>query len=426
MAELLLVRNASSVLTVASPSGPKRHGALGELGAVKGGAVLVREGVIAAVGSLDSIIRHLSSAERPAELDAGGGIVMPGFVDPHTHLVFAGTRAEEFEARLVHGRDYLDFVKSGGGGLSTVRATRAASTDQLVSLVRARLDRMLTSGTTTAEVKTGYGLSVSEELRHLEVIAEAARDHPVDVSPTVLPAHFRSPEHPDDNGPWLAEIEDRLLPEVEARALATAVDAFCERGTYAVEESRRVLAAGRAHGLRAHLHADQLSDSGGAQLAVEAGALSADHLGHVSEAGITALAGSATVAVLIPGSCFFVPTEKVPPVRRMVDAGVAIALASDCNPGTSPISSMPLTIALATILFGLSVAEGIAASTINAARALGLGDRVGSLEAGKQADLIVLHTDDPRDLAYRFGHDLVRTVVKAGRVVVDRQRTGPL
>ncbi len=242
-------------------------------------------------------------------------------------------------------------------------------------LVRTRLDRMLATGTTTAEVKTGYGLSVPEELRHLEVIAEAGRGHPMEVSPTVLPAHFHSPEHPDDNATWLAEIEEQLLPEVEARSLANAVDVFCERATYSVDEARRVLAAGRRHGLAGHLHADQLSDSGGAQLAVEAGALSADHLGHVSDAGIAALAGSATAAVLIPGSCFFVPTEKVPPARRMVDAGVAIALASDCNPGTSPISSMPLAIALGTILFGLSVAEGIAASTINAAHALGLGDR---------------------------------------------------
>jgi imidazolonepropionase len=425
MAESLLIRNASTVLTLASPSGSKR-GALADLGAVDGAVVLVRDGLIAGVGAVDEVTRGQARTDELKVIDAGGGIVMPGFVDPHTHLVFAGARAEEFEARLVHGRDYLDFVKKGGGGLSTVRATRATSTDQLVSLVRTRLDRMLATGTTTAEVKTGYGLSVAEELRHLEVIAEAGAGHPVELSPTVLPAHFRSPEHPDDNGPWLAEIEDQLLPEVEARSLAAAVDAFCERSTYSIDESRRVLEAGRAHGLAAHLHADQLSDSGGAQLAVELGALSADHLGHISDAGIAALAGSQTVAVLIPGSCFFVPGEKVPPVRRMVDAGVAIALASDCNPGTSPIGSVPLAIALGTILFGLSVAEGIAAATINAAQALGLGDRIGSLEAGKQADLLVLDTDDHRDVAYRFGQNLVRTVVKRGRVVVEGQSAGSL
>ena len=426
MTELLLVRNASSVLTLTSPYGPKRGGALADLGAIDGASVLVRDGLIAAIGPLDTVARDVSTNERPVELDAAGGIVMPGFVDPHTHLVFAGTRADEFEARLVHGRDYLDFVTSGGGGLSTVRATRAARTDDLVRLVRTRLDRMLATGTTTAELKTGYGLSVPEELRHLEVIADAGRSHPMEVSPTVLPAHFHSPEHRDDNAPWLAEIEEQLLPEVEARSLASAVDVFCERATYSVDEARRVLAAGRRHGLAGHLHADQLSDFGGAQLAVEAGALSADHLGHVSDAGIAALAGSATAAVLIPGSCFFVPTEKVPPARRMVEAGVAIALASDCNPGTSPISSMPLAIALGTILFGLSVAEGIAASTINAAHALGLGDRIGSLEPGKQADLLVLDADDPRDLAYRFGQNLVRTVVKRGRVVVDGNNPGRL
>src|SRR3954468_9661005 len=205
--ELLLVRNASTVLTLAGPAGPRRGPALANLAAIDDAAVLIRDGTITAVGSLDVVTRGLSHADEPHELDAGGGLVMPGFVDAHTHLVFAGTRAEEFEARLVHGRDYLDFVKSGGGGLSTVRATRAASTDQLVSLVRARLDRMLATGTTTAEVKTGYGLSVSEELRHLEAIADGSRDHQVEISPTVLPAHFRSPEHPDDNAAWLAEIE---------------------------------------------------------------------------------------------------------------------------------------------------------------------------------------------------------------------------
>jgi imidazolonepropionase len=426
MSDFLLIRNASRVLTLAAPDGPKRGPALADLGEVPGASVMVRDGLIAGVGPIDVLARELHGAE-PDELDAGGGIVMPGFVDPHTHLVFAGERADEFEARLLHGADYLSFVRAGAGAMSTVRRTRAASSDELVSLLRGRLGRMLASGTTTAEVKTGYGLSVEEELRHLRVIEAVRGESPVDLVATVLPAHFRSPEHPDDNGPWLAEIAEELLPAVARDGLASAVDVFCERGTYSPEEARRVLAAGARLGLSAHLHADQLSDSGGARLAVELGALSADHLGHVSEAGVAALAASTTVAVLIPGSAFFVPGERRPPVRRMVDAGVAVALASDCNPGTSPISSQALAIALGTVLFGLSVAEGIAAATVNAAHALGLGDRIGSLEPGKAADLLVLDADDHRDLAYRFGENLVRAVVKAGRVVRQaEQGIGPL
>ena len=413
------------MLTLASTGGPKRGDALQDLGERIGAAVAVRDGLILGVGP-EAEMRRLLGADEPDVLDAEGGLAIPGFVDPHTHLVFAGERAAEFEARLVHGRDYRSFVTAGAGGLSTVAATRATPTDQLVSLVRARLGRMLESGTTTAEVKSGYGLSVAEELRDLEVLSRAASDQPIDLVPTLLAAHFRPPEHPDDPEPWLAEIESELMPEVVRRQLATSADVFCEPGIYSVDQARRSLLAAKRLGLGVHLHADQLSDSGGAELAVELGALSADHLGHVSERGISALAGSSTVAVLIPGSCFFVAGEAVPPVRRMIDAGAAVAIATDFNPGSSPISSMSLSIGLATVLFRMSVAEALAAATINAAHAIGVADRVGSLEPGKQADLLILDTDDYRDLAYRFGENLVRHVVKLGIVVSTRGPVGAL
>lgn len=425
---------------MSSPAGPKRGEALNDLGTLAGPAIGILDGLIVAIGTEKKVRRALAGqapgrkrvpgapdeGHEPDELDAEGGLVIPGFVDPHTHLVFAGHRAEEFEARIIHRRDYLDFVKSGAGGISTMSRTRATPTSELVSLVRARLERMLRQGTTTAEVKSGYGLSVSEEVRHLEALAAAAADVPIDVAPTLLAAHFRPPEYPHDPEPWIVQIESELLPEVVRRGLATASDVFCEPDIYSVDQARRVLLAAKQQGLALHVHADQLSTSGGAELAVELGALSADHLGRMSEAGVTALAGSSTVAVLIPGSVFFVPGEAVPPVRRMIYAGVAIAIASDCNPGSSPISSQGLAIGLATVLFRISVAEALAAATINAAWAVGVADRVGSLEPGKHADLLVLDADDHRDLAYRFGENLVRHVVKRGQVVVTRPPAGPL
>ncbi|MEA2622240.1 MAG: imidazolonepropionase [Chloroflexota bacterium] len=421
----LLVRNASSVLTLASPGTPKRGAALGDLGEVRGASVAVRDGIVLAVGSEGEMSRLLDGDDVTV-IDADGGLVMPGFVDPHTHLVFAGTRAEEFEARLVHGRDYLDFVTAGAGGLSTVARTRQTPTDELESLIGVRLRRLLEHGTTTAEVKTGYGLSVEEELRHVHALRAAAEASPIDVALTLLAAHFRPPEHRDDPEPWIEEIVDRLLPAVTGPRLVSGFDVFCEPGIYSIDQCRRLLMAAHGRGLARHVHADQLSASGGAELAVEVGARSADHLGHVSDAGITALAGSATVAVLIPGSVFFVPGEQVPPARRMIDAGVAIAVSSDYNPGSSPIVSQAMALSLATVLFHLSVAEAISAATINAAWAAGVHDRVGSLEAGKQADLLVLEASDHREIAYRFGENLVRQVIKKGRVVAGRPIVGPL
>jgi imidazolonepropionase len=254
----------------------------------------------------------------------------------------------------------------------------------------------------------------------------AAERAPLGVARTCLAAHFRPPEQRDDPEPYVREICERLIPVVAAEGLATAVDVFCEPGIYSLDQARRILATARAHRLSVRLHADQLSSSGGASLAAEMGALSADHLGHVDEAGVRALASSGTVAVLIPGSLLFVPGEKSPPARALIDAGAVVAISSDCNPGSSPFASQALAVSLACALMGLSAAEALAAATVNAAYAAGLGDRVGSLEVGKRADLLVVEAQDHREIPYRFGENLVRRVIRNGEPVVTRPRVGPL
>ena len=420
-----LIRNAAQIVTMASGGRAKRGAALADPGLVVGGAVLVRDGVIAAVGP-EADVRALVPGEAIEEIDADGGVVLPGLVDPHTHLLFAGSRPAEFEARLVQGRSFTDFLTSGGGAMDTVRATRAATDNELADLLALRLRRIAEHGTTTVEVKSGYGLSVEEELRQLRVLARVAVTSPIRVVPTALPAHFRPPDPGVTADAYVDEICARLLPTVARERLATSVDVFVDRTTYSPAQARRILFAAREQGLPGRLHADQLADDGTTALAAELGCLSADHLGHVSPAGIAALAASDTIGVLVPGSLFFVPGEKAAPVAAMIEAGVALALATDYTPGTSPIVSMPVAITLAMVLLRLSAAEALAAATINAAFALGIGDRVGSLEAGKQADLVIWEASDYREIPYRFGENLVRRVLVGGHTIVARPPVGPL
>ena len=420
-----LIRNAGQVVTMASGGRPKRGAGLADPGVLADAAVLVRDGLIAAVGS-EADLQSLAGAGPHSVIDAEGGIVLPGFVDPHTHLVFAGSRPGEFEARLQEGRSFTDFIKTGGGAMDTVRATRAATDDELAELVRLRLRRIAGYGTTTAEVKTGYGLTIDEEIRHLRVLARVAPSAPIAVVPTALPAHFRPPDPGADVAAYVDEICERMIPLVAREGLAASFDVFHDPTAYTADQVRRILRAARQHGLAGRIHADQLVDDGGAALAAELGALSADHLGHISRAGIGALARSDTVGVLIPGSLFFVPGEKAAPVREMIDAGVAIGLSTDYTPGTSPVVSMPVAITLAMVLLHLTAAEALAAATINGAAALGMADRVGSLEPGKQADLVIYEARDYREIPYRFGENLVRRVLVKGRTIVERPAVGPL
>lgn len=421
----LLVRGAGQLLTMASPGGPKRGAALRSPGIVAGGCVGAVDGRIVAVGCHDDVVRALGDGEVTL-VEADGGLLMPGFVDPHSHIIWVGPRALEFEARQLTGATFVDSVNAGGGSMSTIRLTRAASDETLAELIRTRLRRMLEHGTTTAEVKSGYGLTVAEELRHLEILADVARTAGPRVVATALPAHFRPPEHKEDPEPYLDEICDVFLPEVARRRLATSVDIFCEPGIYTPEQARRVLMRARELDLGIRLHADQLSHSGGTRLGAELGALSVDHAGFATTEDLAALAASPTIAVIIPGSYFLGPGEPMPPARAMIEAGVAVALSTDYNPGTSPIVSQALTVSLACVLLHLDAAEALSMATINAAHGVGLGDEVGSLEAGKRADLVVLEADDYRDIPYRFGENLVRTVVVDGVVQVRRPPVGPL
>jgi imidazolonepropionase len=357
-------------------------------------------------------------------LDARGATVLPGFVDAHTHLPFAGWRESEFNERL-QGATYSQIAARGGGILSTVAATRAASLSDLAQLTRARLDAMLLLGTTLAEAKSGYGLSAEAEIKQLEAIRQGSAGHAVEVVPTFLGAHTIPKELRDDRARYVDEIVGEMLPEISKRKLARYADAFVDAHAFSPQEARRVLEAALRAGLGVRLHADQLADDGGALLAAELNAASADHLEHVSAAGIEALARAGTAAVLLPAATFFLMSQVKPPARRLIDAGVAVAIATDFNPGTCPTEAMGTVLELACLSLGLSIDEAIAAATLNAAFALGRADEVGSIEVGKRADFVIHAVPNRYHMVYRFGVRRVRTVIAGGKVVVEDGRLLP-
>ena len=376
-------------------------------------SIILRDGLIDWVGP---------AAEMPAVaeegttwIDARGKIVLPGFVDSHTHLLFAGSRADEFEQRL-HGLSYQEITARGGGILSTVRRVRQATKDELKALARPRLQRMLQFGVTTVEVKSGYGLTPADEIKCLEVIAELNAEGPLELVPTFLGAHAVPSEYRDDREGYLRSLCDDMLLEIARQRLAEFCDVFCETGVFSIEESRGILHRARDLGLRLKIHADELSPLGGAELAAEVGAVSADHLLCVTDRGIDALAASGTVATLLPGTAFFLGVDYAP-ARKLIEHGVAVALASDCNPGTCPTENLPLVGAMACTQMGMLPGEVVTALTLHGAAALGRSDRLGSLTPGKQADLIVCRVADYRELFYHFGINHVECVVKRGRVV---------
>ncbi|HYN19362.1 MAG TPA: imidazolonepropionase [Thermoanaerobaculia bacterium] len=386
---------------------------------IRDAEVLCRDGRIAFVGSPEERRRLFGDLPDAERLDGRSGTLIPGFVDPHTHLPWAGSREEEFAARLA-GKTYQEIAAAGGGILSTVRSTRKASAGELAANVRRRLDQMLAWGTTTAEAKSGYGLSLDDELKQLRAIRAASESHPVDLVPTLLAAHEIPPEyrgHGHDRDRYVDLICEEIIPAAAEQGLARFCDVFCEAGVFSPEESRRVLTSGVRHGLAPRLHADEFVDSGGAELAAELGALSADHLMAVSPAGIEALARSAVTAVLLPGTSFFLMKHRYAPARRLVEAGVPIALATDCNPGSCHTESMPMVFVLAVFELGLTIEESLTAATLNSACCLGLGSEVGSIEPGKRADLVLLDAPNLLHLAYHFGINPVAAVVKNGRVV---------
>jgi imidazolonepropionase len=415
MTQADLVLRGARMLTLAplKEERPRVGPSAGDVGAVADGWVAARDGAIVATGHGASHER-LERAESAVDRDVEGRVVMPGFVDPHTHLCYAGERWEEFATRR-SGADYLAVLAAGGGIHATVRATRDASDEQLLGLLRRRIGDAAELGSTTIEVKSGYGLEPGEELRQLRLLARARADAPIDVAVTYLAAHALPMPYSDDRHRFIREAT-RALETVANEKLAEAVDAFVEKGVFDIDDVRPLFTAAKKLGLAVTMHADQLNDVGAAAFAARLHARSADHVAHASADGVRALARAGVVAVLLPGSAFFVGYAP-PDARRFVAARVPVALASDHNPGTSPLEGMPTAIALGVTLCGLTPHEAIVAATINAAHALGRGDRSGSLVAGRRADLLVLDTDDERELAYRMGAPLVAEVYARGRRV---------
>lgn len=414
----LLVENAHQVCIVPGQDGsPQRGEALGTLATVEDGAVAIEGGQIVEVGKTDALAARYDPRER---LNAGGKVVIPGFVDPHTHLAWAGDRALEFEMRI-EGATYMEIMEAGGGIRSTVYMTRAATVDEIVAETRRRLDRMFRHGTTTVEIKTGYGLDTPTELKMLDAIYRLDDEHPVDIVATFLGAHAVPSNYDGRTDEFVDLVVEEMIPAVVAFAQERGrplpfVDVFCEAGVFDVEQSRRILQAGRDAGMPLKIHADEFEGIGGTRLAVELGAVSADHLVRTPEEDIRALGQGSTVAVSLPGTPFGLAHDEYTPSQAILAAGGALALATDCNPGTTWCESMQMMMALGTRYLKLTPAQALAAATLNSAHALGLGDRVGSLEPGKQADLLLLDVPDVRHLGYRYGGNLVETVVKAGKI----------
>lgn len=413
----MLIHSSSQLLTLAG--GPQRGKSLGTLGIIDNGAVVIRDEKIIAVGTTGEL-----RAAYPGEprLDANGCVLMPGFVDPHTHVIWGGDRANEFEMKMA-GAKYLDILAAGGGIISTVRSTRTASIETLIAQTRPRLLRMFSHGTTTVEAKTGYGLQTATELRLLKALLALDDETPLDLLFTFLGAHAIAPEYKDNPQGYTDLICETMLPILKEwwgthapRLSLPFVDVFCEDKAFDLEQSRQILTKAKSLGFPLKIHADEFANIGGASLAVELGAASADHLVKTSDADIAALGKSDTVAVALPCTPFGLAEKEYTPAHKLIEADAILALATDCNPGTSWNESMQMAIALSCRYMGLTPAQAIAAATINAAHAIRRSDTVGSIEAGKQADMLILSVPDYRHLGYRYGTNLVKQVIKRGQV----------
>lgn len=413
MSDALAIVNIGQLVTLSGPQHPCVGAELRELGLIEDGALLIDDGRITAAGSYSEI---KSKGLPHAVVDAGGRCVTPGFVDAHTHLVFAGNRAAEFEQRI-DGATYQQIAAAGGGILRTVALTRAASEDDLLATARQHRDWMLRSGTTTIEAKSGYGLDHATELKMLRVMERLNTEGPASIVPTLLAAHTVPPEFATRRDEYVRWIAEELIPEVAAAGLARFCDAFCDDHAFTVEETRTVLTAARRCGMGLRVHAEQFRPGTGAALAAELGAATADHLEVASDEVLSLLRDAGVQPVLLPGSVFALGRTNYPAARAMIDLGLAIVVATDFNPGSSPIASMPFIMSLACLQMGLLPAEALTAATINAAWSLGLGGRVGSLEPGKQADFLIHEFTDYREVAYFIAAPARPRVFIAGREI---------
>jgi imidazolonepropionase len=421
----LIIHNAGQLVTCASNGKPKRLAEMQDVGIVENGAVAIREGLIAAVGTSADILRDFEATDV---VDAGGRLICPGFVDPHTHVVFGGNRFHEFELKI-KGAEYLEILANGGGIISTVRQTREATILELAEQTMKRLDKMLAHGTTTCEIKTGYGLDTETEIKMLKVIGLLEERHPMDIVATFLAAHAIPPEFKDDSDGYTDLICDEMLPlawewfgnlESSRRGSFIArhffADVFCEKNAFSLEQSKRVMETAQKLGFKLKAHVDEFTNLGGSKLGVNLGAVSIDHLDAISDEEIGMLAASDTVGIVTPTVNFNFGSKEFADARKLIDAGCAVALSTDYNPGSAPCPSQPMVMAIACRYQKLLPAEALNAATINAAFAIGLGDLTGSIEPGKQADLLILGTRDYREIAYEFGSNFVEFVVKKGTI----------
>ncbi len=408
----LALLHASQLITLAGPPRARRGKELSKLGIIPDGAVIASGDKITHVGKSTEIEKRFDRETQV--IDARGCVVLPGFVDAHTHLVFAGNRLDDFEARA-RGETYEQIAKRGGGIQTTVRATRAASADELCALAKKRASWFLQNGTTTVEAKSGYGLTLEDELKILRVIRRVGKETPLETIPTFLGAHAFPAEFRENRAGYISLIIEEMLPVIAREKLVEYCDIFCEQNYFNPEETRRILTAGKQHGLQLRMHVDQLTNGGGAKLAAELGATTADHLEQTTPDGISALAKANVQPVLLPGSVYALGSRKYPDARAMIDAGLAVILATDFNPGSSPSTSMPMMLSLAVTQMRMSPAEAITAATVNAAASLNRVGETGSLEVGKLANFALYDCQDYRELAYWFGVSLVRDVFVRGK-----------
>ncbi|WP_342536974.1 imidazolonepropionase [Sporosarcina sp. FSL K6-3508] len=411
------IKHAKELATISGENGPRKGKDMSNLSIIEDGSVWIEDGKIAAVGTTEELEKQYASRANEADIvDATGRLVTPGLVDPHTHIVYGGSREKEFEMRL-EGATYMDIMNAGGGIHATSRMTREATEDELVEQASRRLDSFAKHGVTTVEGKSGYGLDLETELKQLRAAKRLNEQHALEIVPTFMGAHAVPREYKGNEDAFVDLVIDEMLPVVAEEKLAVFNDVFCEKDVFTPEQSERILEAGKKHGLTPKIHADEIASYGGAELAAKVGAISAEHLLKASDQGIEDMAKAGVIACLLPATALFL-REEAAKGRQMIDSGMAVAISTDCNPGSSPTTSMPLVMNLACISMRMTPAEALVATTINAASAIKVEDRAGSLEVGKQGDVVMWDIGSYQELQYLFGVNHVDKVWKKGQLIV--------